>query len=185
MTVTVNDILHFLVARTGAQSSMGAQLERLKYGLQNEPDPFRSKNDAEEQMLNQACLLRCVSDFERRSEFGVPPKTPQAASAGFKMLKKFQDATLPTRNQGQIALGILRAFQERSHGSDECGLVAVYKYLAVIAPKAVPSIPQGNEDLLQHFRQGTAKRARAVACEAYADSLLSLSYHVRIWNKKQ
>ena len=39
-------------------------------------------------------------------------------------------------------------------------------------------------DLLQAFRSESAKRARAVACEAYADALLALQNHVRIWNRR-
>lgn len=174
MSVQVADVLAFLVGRSAAPSSFGAQLSRLRDGLTQTPDPFRARDDIENQLLTTAVVLRCMDDFYAKREFPGP----------YKILTKLQDNGNSDRPQGAIALGILRAFQERSKGSEETGLVAVYNYLSVIAPEAVPPAPK-NTELLQAFREGTAKRARHFAAEAYADSLLALGQHVKVFNRRE
>lgn len=181
--VQVADVLDFLVAKSQAPSTMGAQLERLKYGIQIAPDPFRQREDVESHLLKQAGLIRCVDDFADRQEFNPPRKVD---SAGYKIILKIQKETRPQRAQGAIALGILRAYHERCTGvnNQERGLLEVYNFILSIAPRVVPSPPKNTDDLLMAFRTGTAKRARATAAEGYADALLALQNHCRVWNKK-
>jgi len=185
--VHVSDILDSLVARSSAPSTMGAQLDRVMFGIQLTPDPFRQKADAEDQMLQEAVVIRCIDTFSVREEFSVTTRQRKAADAGFKVLTKLHDRS--GKPQGSIAIGILRAYHERctcSKGqSEERGLVSVYQYLTSIAPDSVPPPPKNEPDLVMAFRTGVAKRARAMACEAYADALLALSGHVRAFNKKE
>lgn len=186
--IHVQDILDHLVTRyASAPSTMGAQLERMRYGVHSTPDPHRARAEAEDHMLKQANLLRCIEAFETRQEFYVPVRGRGASSScGYKVLEKIQKST--KKGQGAIAMGILRAYHERvtcvRGQSGERGLVEVYNFLASIAPDAVPKPPKSAEgDLLQAFRTDAAKRAREVACEGYADALLALRQHVEIWNK--
>lgn len=188
--IHVQDILDHLVTRyASAPSTMGAQLERMRYGVHSTPDPHRARAEAEDHMLKQANLLRCIEAFETRQEFfsGVSVRGRGASSAGgYKILEKIQKAT--KKGQGAIAMGILRAYHERvtcTRGqSQERGLVEVYNFLASIAPDAVPKPTKSAEaDLLQAFRSGTLKRAHELACEGYADALLALRQHVEIWNR--
>ncbi len=184
--IQVADVLDFLVSsRSHAPSTMGAQLDRLRFGIQITPDPFRARSEVEDHLLQQAVLLRCIDEFSKREEFSITTRQRKAADAGYKALIKIQALATVLRSQGSIAIGILRAYQERAKGSQECGLVSVYGFIHDIAPKSIPIPPKGDEDLLQAFRSGAAKRARNMACEAYADSLLALQNHVRVFNKKE
>lgn len=185
MSVQVNDILHFLVGRSASPSTMGAQLDRLRFGIHTTPDPFRAREEVESHLLQQAQLIRCIDSFAERDEFRInSPSTPGGQT--YKLLEKLQKAA--KRGQGEIALGTLRAYHERCTSigmSQERGLLEVYNYLASIASSIVPAMPKGTTDPLQAFRVGEAKRARNMAAEAYADSLLALQNHVRIFNKTQ
>lgn len=181
MSLHVSDVLDHLICKGLAPSTLGAQLERLKYGVQLDQDPFRARQDAEDRMLAQAELIRFVDDFTRRIEFAVP-KQRLVVSSGYQVLDKLQKAS--SRGQGEIAISILRAYHERSTQSMDRGLYEVYKYLTYIAPKVIPPPPK-DEDLLEAFRKNTAKKSRNFTAEAYADSLLALQRAVHVWNKKK
>lgn len=184
MTVSVADVLDFLVSKSRAPSNFGAQLDRLRFGIQSDPDPFRARNDVEDHLLTQACLIRCVDDFSSRHEFSISTRQRKAADSGYKVLSKLQEKALTKRTpQGTIALGILRAYHERCLQNQDRGLVAIYGYLNAIAPEVMPTCP-GEGELVDLFRRPAGKKVRATACEAYADSLLALRNHVRVWNKK-
>lgn len=176
MSVSVADILDSLVARSAVPSTLGTQLQRMQEGIYTPPDPHRARDEAENEMISKAELLRCISGFTARNDF----------DAGYGTLEKIQkNCRLP---QGYIAINILRMYQERcpcQQSSQEMGLAAVYRYIAGLAPKAVPSLPSSETDLLQAFRTGKAPRARSMAGEAYADSLLSLQGYVQKWNRGQ
>lgn len=175
--IRLDDVLHFLVAKTCAPSSLGSQLDRLRLGFVPTPDPFRARADVEDKMLADAVVIRCVDTFSLRQEF-VP------TSGNYNVLQKIQNKTTPPLGQGNIAVHILRAYTERSFQSSERGLVAVYQYLSSIVPTMAP--PNKDDlDLLQAFRQGQAKKSRALSCEAYADSLLALQAHIKVFNKKE
>lgn len=169
--ITVHDILDFLVSRGGTPSNLGAQLERLRDGTTGTQDPFRARDEVETGMMRLATIIRCVDEFGQRSELN--PK-------GQAIEKVNRFAQLP---EGAVALGVLRAYHERP-SSPERGLVEIYRFLARIAPRGVPSIPKECDDLLQAFRDGNAKRCRFVAAETYADALLGLQYHVRLFDKR-
>lgn len=171
--IKVDDILHFLVSRSNAPSTMGAQLERLRFGLSSTPDPFRAREDIENHLLEQATIIRCHDQFAQRPEFGED----------YKALTRIQKATSPRLDQGYIAIGTLRAYHEWSSQSPERGLVEVYGFLQRIAHRIVPKLPQDAPSALQSFRENKAKRAKSLASEAYADSLLALQYHLRVYNK--
>lgn len=162
---------------------MGAQLDRLRYGVSITPDPFTARDEVENHLLQQAGIIRCIDAFARRKEFDGESRHPKAITE-YKALVKIQKHTFGFKPQGEIALGILRAYHERCTQSKERGLLEVYNYLRSIAPVAIPPPPKEIEDILQAFREGTAKRARSISCEAYADSLLGLQRHVRLWNNK-
>ena len=171
MTINLNDILDFLVSRSAVGSNLGAQLEKMRDGTSSQSDPFRSRDEVEANMIRLAGIIRCVDAFAAKQEI-----TPKGQA-----IEKINRT--PQFAEGSIALGILRAYHERS-SSPERGLVEVYRFLAKISPRAVPSIPQDCDDLLQAFRDGNAKRCRFIAAEAYADALLGLQNFVRIYNKK-
>lgn len=158
---------------------MGAQLDRMRFGLATTPDPFRARDDAENQLLEQAALLRCIDDFALRQDF----RSYKVAS--ISKLEKIQKATNPRLPQGYIALNVLRSYQEWSTNSQERALVAIYRYLSTITPDAIPTPPKGEEDLVQAFRLGKAKRARDLCAEIYADALLALGGHVTTWNRRK
>ncbi len=163
------------VSIAAAPSTLGAQLDRLRYGIHSAPDPFQARDDAENHMIEQAGLLRCIDEFSTRAEF----------STKYGTIEKLQKASgLP---QGHIAISVLRAYHERctcQQSSQERGLVAVYQYIASIGRSSVPEVPAKETDVLQAFREGKAKRARSISAEAYADSLLALEAHVKVWNRR-
>lgn len=169
----LDEILHFLVAKSAAPSTFGAQLDRMKYGVHITPDPIRAQAEAESSMLQQATLIRCVDDFAARQDFGP----------SYKQLTKIQRYARDVP-QGYIAIGILRSYHEWASQRPERALVAVYQFLAKIAPDYVPDMPEGETDILDAFLNGKAKRARAKAAEAYADALIALQSHVTAHNKR-
>lgn len=168
MSVSVADVLDFLVSPGATPSNLGAQLERLRDGTTGIQDPFRSRDEVETGMIRMANLIRCIDRFEERPELNPRGKRIQEVSQG--------------RNEGAMALGVLRAYHEWSSSSQERGLVEVYKFLARTAPRSVPNPPKDSRGLLQDFREGKAKRCRFLAAEAYADALIALQQHVRIYN---
>lgn len=173
MSTRIADILDFLVAKSAAPSTMGAQLDRLRNGVSVPPDPFRAREDTENALLRTASILRCLDSFASRDVF-----------VNHRALEKIQKNC--KLSQGYIALSILRAYQEWSSQSQERGLVEVYRVIVRLAPKSVAAPPKDtDEDLLQMFRTNKAKRARSFAAEAYADSLLAMQDFVRTWNKKK
>lgn len=183
MRVTIEEILHFLVADTVTPSTMGAQLERLRFGLTTTPDPFRSREDAEAHILEQAEILRTVDAFKAVQEF--KPSTPKAA--GYRTLDKIQRGTLPRLCQGTIALNALKVYQQWSPTpqNEARALVAVYGYVRSIAPRLTPPLSDHNVELAtQAFREGKAKRAKALAADTLADSLLALGSFLQKRNKK-
>jgi hypothetical protein len=144
----------------------------MRFGLITPPDPFRARADAENQMMEQAELLRCIDAFSTRDEF----------KQGYAKLEKIQKACrLP---QGHLAIAVLRAYHEWSTQSQERALVAVYRYLQTIAPGAIPTPPKNEDDLVQAFRTGKAKRSRDLSAEVYADALLALGSFLTVWNKR-
>jgi hypothetical protein len=178
MSIRTDDVLHFLVSRSGAPSTFGAQLDRMRFGLQATPDPFRARDDAEAAMLETAHLLRCIDEFTQKAEFrqaGVP--------SAYKKLEKMQKAS--NLGQGFIAISVLRSYQEWATTSQERALVEVYRYLAKVAPDAVPNPPMTEPDLTQAFRLGKARRCRDLAAEVYADSLLALGAFLNSFNRRK
>lgn len=178
--VHVNDILHFLVGRSGAPSAMGAQLDRLRLGFSPAPDPFRAREEVETHLLEQAQLLRCIDAFADKREFREPTNRQAVA---YKTLERLQLAS--KRAQGEIALGVLRAYHERctvAGLNQERATLEVYRYLATIAPSVAQVPPDAAAEAFADPKDG--KKPRALACEAYADALLALNQHVRVWNKR-
>lgn len=182
VSIQIDDILGFLVADTLTPSTMGAQLERLQFGLYTTSDPFRARDDAESRILEQAEILRTMDSFAAVTEFR--PATSKAQ--GYKTLERIQRCATnrPYPCQGAIALHVLKAYQRRATQSQERGLVEVYGVLRHIAPSATPTF-DGDHDAVQAtqvFREGKASRARQLAAAAYADALLALGYFL---NRRQ
>lgn len=168
--IRIDDILGFLVADTLTPSTMGAQLERLKFGLISTPDPFQAREDAEARILENAELLRAVDEFRAVPEF----YPTSSRSTKYKTLEKIQKGTTPRRTQGEIALNVLRSYQKWGTKSPEQALVTVYSYVRSIAPRVVPTLDTDTVKATQMFREGKARRSRDLAISAYADSLLAL-----------
>jgi len=175
MSVSVADVLDNLISVSAAPSTLGAQLDRLRLGTHSAPDPFRARDDVENHLIQQAALIRCIDQFTARQVLPIPRPA---------IIEKIQKET--HTDQGRIAVAVLRAYHERSTRSQERGMVEVYRLLARMAPETTPPSPtEDTLDLVQLFREGKARRCRAFSCEAYADSLLGLQQHVRIWARKQ
>ncbi len=175
MTVQIADVLDALVATTYAPSNFGAQLARLRDGLSGCQDPFRARDQVEENLMQHAEVIRCTDAFGARAVLGIYRPA---------VIEKIQKES--KYDQGRIALAILRAYHERSTSSQERGFAEVYRVLSRIAPKLSPDPPTLDlVDLVQAFREGKARRCRNFAAEAYADALLGLSHHVRAFNKRQ
>ncbi len=172
MSISTADVLDFLVSRGGTPSNLGAQLERLRDGTTGIQDPFRSRDEIESNMIRMANLIRCIDEFEAR-----PVLSPRGEKT--KDLNKYA-----RRDEGSIALGVLRAYHEWASSSPERGLVEIYRFLAKIAPNGVPAPPKDSHDLLQDFRESKAKRCRFLAAEMYADALLAMQYHIRVYNDR-
>lgn len=172
--VRVESILDLLVSRSCAPSTFGAQLDRLRYGLSNTPDPFRAREDAEANMMEKAGVMRCLSAFSERGEF-------RTKTISYKGLERVQKATYAKLPQGHIAQEVLRAYQEWVGMGQERALAMVYGYLNRVVPELAPE--KASLDLVQSFRDGKAKRARDFAAELYADSLLALEAFVRVYNR--
>lgn len=172
--IKIDDVLHFLVANTLTPSTLGAQLERIQFGLFTTPDPFRARDDAELRILEQAELLRAVDQFTEVPQF----TPPTARGLQFANLNRIQRGTSPQLCQGAIALNILRAYQQWSPtpNNQERALVAVYGYIRSINPKICPSFENDTNAVLaaQSFREDKAKRAKQLAAGAYADALVAL-----------
>lgn len=181
MTVTVDALLGFLVADTLAPSTFGAQLERLQYGVSSTPDPFRARSDAEDTILEQAELIRCLDAFAAIREF----RPATARSDGFKTIEKIQRGTHPVMNQGMIALGVIKAYEKWGRSKDMRALVAVFDYVRSIAPTKCPSLTRDVHEAVQLFREGRAARSQELAASAYADALLALSGHCRLWSRRK
>lgn len=180
MTVNVNEILDFLVARSQAPSTMGHQLDRMRDGVQGGSDPIRERDNVEAAMLRNASMLRCIDEFMAKWEF-TPPSRHR--DTGYRAIQKVQDKCREA--QGRIAIGVLRAYHERSTASEERGLVEIYTYVKSIAPDAVPPSDKGVLDLLQAFRSGQAKKAKSFSAELYADCLLACRAHVVQFNRRE
>lgn len=169
-TIKIDDILGFLVADTLTPSTMGAQLDRLRFGLVTTPDPFQAREDAEARLLEHAELLRCIDQFKAVLEFR--PVTSKAA--GYKTLERIQRGTSPRLSQGAIALNILRVYQHWGSSRPHRALLAVFGYVRSIAPRMCPTLDLDLYEALQAFADGRAKRSHDLAASAYADALLAL-----------
>ncbi len=170
--IHVADFLDFLVSKGGTPSNLGAQLERLRDGTTGMQDPFRARDEVETGLIKTATLIRCIDEFTERKE--LSPKG-----------QKIEQVNKHVRcNEGALAMGVLRAYHEWSSSSQERGLVEIYRFLAKVAPSFVPPLPVNSHDLLQDFREGKAKRCRFLAAECYADALIAVQTHVRIFNAK-
>lgn len=181
MSVQSENILHFLVADSCSPSTLGAQLERLRFQMApSTPDPFRARDDAESRILEQAELIRFLDTFRGVHEF----RPTTVKGDGYRTLVKIQRGDPSHRNQGEIALEVLKAFQRWGIRSQERGLLAVYVSIRTIAPKICPDVPLDVDDALQMFRGGKAPRARTLAASAVADALLALNAQVQSWNKR-
>lgn len=156
---------------------MGAQLDRLRYGTAAAPDPFRAQSEAEDRMIADATLLRCISEFSAKQELRATTQT----------LEKVQKASYARMPQGAIAIEVLRSYQEWSTKSQERGLAAIYQYLQRVAPSITPALPlnPAEDDLVTMFRKGKAKRARDFSAEAYADALLGLGKFLSTFNRRK
>ncbi len=170
--IQVSDFLDFLVGRSGTPSNLGAQLERMRDGTTGLSDPFRARDEIESGLIRTANLIRCVDQFAERQE--LSPK-------GQEIERVNRDACW---SEGALALGVLRSYHEWSSQSQERGLVEIYRFLAKVAPRGVKHPPAGSGDLLQVFREGKANRCRFMAAECYADALIAVQHHVRVFNDK-
>lgn len=172
--VHIDDVLNHLVADTIVPSNFGAQLDRLRYGLTGAPDPVKARRDAEDRLLEQAGILRVVDGFAKVEQFRA--SSPMGES--YKALEKIQRHA--RRPQGQIATGVISAYQKWvTNAGHERGFLAVYAYLAKVAPAITPPVELEFDKALQSFRDGTARKAREFATSAYADSILALAAYLK------
>lgn len=166
--IHMDEVMAHLVADTIVPSTFGAQLDRLKYGIHGHADPVKARKDAEDHILEQAELIGVIDRFAKIDQF----------RPAYKLLEKIQRHA--RRPQGQIALGVMGAYQKWvTNAGNERGFLAVYAYLAKIAPSISPPVAPEFDKALQSFRDGSARQARDYAAGAYADSILALSAYLK------
>jgi hypothetical protein len=85
----------------------------------------------------------------------------------------------PSKGQGVLVVGCLRAYHEWALYSKERALAEVY----VWAERCVGLDGDGAE-VAQAFRLGKDGNARKAAAKLYSDALTALSDWVRVWNRK-
>lgn len=172
----INAVLDALVARTVTPSTLGPQLDRLRDGAHNPPDPHRLRDAQHDRLLEDADLYRCIDGL-----FGVDRATFCRTTPTIEKLAK--RVGLPV---GVIVVGILRAYQERRSGlGEERALVEVYSYLRSIAPAHFPALLHDEVDATQAFRVGKAKSARRRALELHADAIIIANRWVELWNEQR
>lgn len=171
----LQDVLDMLVGRTVTPSSLGPQLERLRDGVSVEPDPYRAREIQHWKLLHDAELYRCLDRLCDQERCTFSKLTPTIE----KLAKRLR------RPAGAIAVGIMRAYQERATSSQERGLVEVYNYLRRLDPTHFPPLLHDEHDAVQAFRVGKAKAARRRALELQADAYLILQKWVDVWNSRK
>ncbi len=193
--VTLDEVLCCLMARTGASSTMGAQLEQARaiyhggpahgaFGTANEMhvkspvhDVFLAQERAEAGMLENISVTKCVDGLAQVRVARILKDRPALA--------RLQKAC-PDRGQGELAIGCLRSYEEWRLKSGEKALASVYTWAGTLAPLLFPvALPEEHESLAQAFREGAAKKARGKASELYADSYLVLADWVMSWNMRR
>ena len=193
--VALEEVLCFLMARTGAASTMGMQLEQAEaiytgapanshFGTANEmhvkapqADTWKAQERAESSMLENISVSKCVDALGQLRSSRIAKDRPALA--------KLQKAC-PGRGQGELVVGCLRAYEEWRLKSGERALAAVYHWAGTMAPLTYPvALPEEHEDLAQAFRSGAAKRARTSASEIYGDCYLVLAEFVAHWNMRR
>lgn len=193
--VKLDEVLCFLMARTHAASTMGAQLDQARaiyhggpnhsaFGTAGEMhvkaplhDVFKAQERAEASMLDGISVARCVDGLGQVREARILKDRPAMA--------RLQKAC-PERGQGELVIGCLRAYEEWRLKSPERGLAAVYTWAGTLAPLAYPvALPEEHDTLAQAFREGAAKKARSRASELYGDSYLCLAEWVVHWNMRR
>lgn len=194
-SVTLDEVLCFLMARTNTASTMGAQLEQARaiyhggpahsqHGTANEmhvkapmQDVWKAQEQAESSMLDNISVARCVDGLAQVRVARILKDRPSLA--------KLQKAC-PSRGQGELVIMCLRAYEERRLTSEERGLADVYAWAGTLAPLLYPvALPEEHDTLAQAFREGAAKRARGKASELYGDSYLVLADWVAQWNMRR
>lgn len=183
--LSLEDALGLLSTRTMSPSTLGAQIERMQERAElgpmppdyngikpkpSTPDAVKAQADAENRMLRDAGVIRCLDAFACVERF-----------KGAENLKRVQRAVKAP--QGAIATQCLRVYEPWRLLSQERALAAVYAWASVLLPDMFP--PVKHDDLAQGFREGKSTKARTKAADLYADCYLALAEHVVLWNRKQ
>ncbi len=182
-SIEVNDVLEYLSSRTQVPSSLGSQLEELKYGTSGTGG---GGGDAEQAMLNRANLATCVAELEKQQhvKFACTDILPQFA-------RKIR------ARPGAVAVAVVRAYQpwhcdpdaNRPAGSEKIGVIRgpdrglaeVYDWMREIdtSQKPVTGVPTA-----ELFRDGLAKQAKILAAQMLADAEIVVTEWVTLWNRK-
>jgi hypothetical protein len=180
--ITLDDILYFLMAKTTVSSGFGAALERARVGLSGRPKKgsgqascvAASESASQETLLLKAASIsRCVTVLAGVEKVDFEP-CPD--------LRRF--ATQAKMNEGEVAIGVLRAYQERCTQSEERALAEACIWLIKHVPGFEITL-KSEDDLAQDFRQGRQKRARGKSLCVLADARLVLAKWVVLWNRQR
>ncbi len=182
-SIEVNDVLEYLASRTQVPSSLGSQLEELKYGTSGTGG---GGGDAEQAMLNRANLANCVDELSKQQhvKFACTDVLPQFA-------RKIR------ARPGAVAVAVVRAYQpwhcdpdaNRPAGSEKIGVIRgpdrgmaeVYDWMGTMdrSQKSPGTAPTA-----ELFREGTAKSAKIIAAQMLADAEIVVTEWVALWNRK-
>lgn len=183
-TVTLDEVLCFLMAKTATPSTFGQQIEKLEAGAvggkpadgpQMHAKATFSQHDASEAenaIFQQVSLIRCVDLLGNMQQNRVM-KDKSA-------MRKLQAHSW--RGQGELIVQCLRTAEEWRLRSEPRALAAVYVWAGSLDPNTYPTVLHDEADLTQAFMVGKAKAARKKAAELYADCLLVLGEFVQQWN---
>lgn len=190
ITITVDDVLGHLVARTNAQSTMGAQLDQLAVtsearghgpGWRTHAKPtVKTAKDPEAGALRDSAMYRCVAGLGNIK--GVDTDTAS----------RLVDVAVDSGTWvGAVVVNTLRAFQSALASVTDEDLERAQRRAAKSAPALQEAVlqkalgeyraPRGIDAVMRTWSLKTT----AEAAELYADCLLVLALYVQTFNRKE
>lgn len=171
--VALHDVLEHLASETMVSSAFGAQLERARDGTTGGGDWAMARGAAEERLLAQAAVIRCVDALKMMTCLN------RTGEACVDVRRFAVRVGLP---EGAAVIAVLRAYQPWATSSGERGLVAVYEWMRALNGN-LPALDIGKEtSAAQAFRTGRCKRARLLAAGILADAEVAVHAWVEAWN---
>ncbi len=184
--VRLAEVFEYLASTSQVRSSLGGQLEHLKYGTEADHSPNNSAG-VEQGMIDRADLSHCVSELEKQQNVHW---------AATDVLPRF--ALRARLRPGAVAVACVRAYQpwhgdpdlNRPAGSPACGvdrgpdrgLAEVYSWMRGVQGKPVGL--EKDKTLAQSFKAGGLKNHKEEAARMLADADIVVGAWIDLWNDK-